>query len=216
MTSRQSVEAGACSMPVASTKRAIARVGHAVSKFGADIRGIAAVEFGFIAPIMLLFLLGTIELTRAIAIDQRFDHLTSAIADLVAREDRLTADDVKAIYDIAGEMMSPYDANDLKISIIPVMSSASNAENTRVYPATTNRPSFNGGAQPARCQAYSLTKGVLSKNESVIVVEATYKFKPMFAGYLMNTSDWTSKAFAKPRKGLCVVFDDNCLSSCFS
>jgi Flp pilus assembly protein TadG len=184
--------------------------------FRDDASGIAAVEFGLIVPIMLLFFLGTIEMTRAVAIDQRLTQATNMIADLVAREEKLTAADVTAIYDIASEVMRPYDASLLKISLIPVMSSPSNSGDTRVYPATTNRPSFNGAAQPAKCQAYSLTNGILGTNESVVVIEASYKYKPMFVGYLMNASDWSHKSFAKPRKGLCVAFDGTCTSSCFS
>jgi Flp pilus assembly pilin Flp len=192
------------------------RLRQRLRTFRDDVSGIAAVEFGLIVPIMLLFFLGTIEMTRAVAIDQRLTQATNMIADLVAREEALTADDVNAIYGIAGEVMRPYDASLLKISLIPVMSSPSDAGDARVYPATTNRPSLNGAAQPAKCQAYSLTNGILGTNESVVVIEASYKYKPMFVGYLMDASDWSHKSFAKPRNGLCVAFDGTCTSSCFS
>lgn len=217
MTCRRSVDVGVKTMPGPLPNGLVARFGQYIRRLHEDVSGVAAVEFGFIAPIMLLFLLGTIEVTRAVAIDQRFTQATNMVADLVAREDKLSAADVNAIYGIAGEVMRPYDVAALKISIIPVMSNPNNAGDTRVYPTAASRPSFNGGAQPAQCQAYSLSKGVLDKNESVVVIEASYKFQPMFVGYLMSTTDWTYKSFAKPRKGNCVNFDSaNCISSCFS
>jgi Flp pilus assembly protein TadG len=195
----------------------LAKAAQVTKRFGTDVRGIAAVEFAFIAPILLVMLVGAVEITRAVSIDRRLSVVTNMIADLVARETKLTGDDVEAIYDIAEQVMAPFDASDLKLSIIPVMSAADNASNTLVYPSTANRPSYNGGDLPAKCQAYALTAGILQKNESVIVVESSYAFKPLFLGYVMNAADWTEKAFAKPRKALCVAFDgDTCTSSCFS
>lgn len=211
-TNRQDAEAGSGALP----KRAIARLGAGIRAFHKDVRGIAAVEFGMIAPVMLMFLIGTIEVTRAVAIDHRFSQVTSMVADLVTRADELTAADVNAIYAVAGEVMRPYDVSDLKLSIIPVISSNKDAQNTRVYAGATNRPSFNGGSVPAKCQSYPLTKDMLGTNEAVIVIEASYAFKPIFTGTLLGANDWTSKAFAKPRKGLFVNFDGNDRSSCFS
>lgn len=193
-----------------------ARVVRASKRFGADARGIAAVEFAFIAPILLVMLVGAVEITRAVSIDRRLSVVTNMIADLVARETKLTGADVEAIYDIAEQVMAPFDASELKLSIIPVMSAANNASNTLVYPSTANRPSYNGGALPAKCQAYALATGILQKNESVIVVESSYAFKPLFLGYVMSTNEWTEKAIAKPRKAMCVAFDGaTCTSSCF-
>jgi Flp pilus assembly protein TadG len=194
----------------------LAKAAQATKRFRADTRGIAAVEFAFIVPILLVMLIGAVEITRAVAINKRLGVVTSMIADLVARETKLTGADVEAIYDIAAQVMAPFDANDLKLSIIPVMSAAANAGNTLVYPSTANRPSYNGGALPAKCQAYALATGILGKNESVIVVESSYAFSPLFLGYVMGAHEWTEKAFAKPRKALCVAFDgDTCTSSCF-
>jgi Flp pilus assembly protein TadG len=199
-----------------SARGAIARLGRRLAALRDDVRGVAAVEFGLVAPVMLLFLLGTIEVTRAVAINQRFGQAVNTIADLVAREGALTADDVNAIYGIAEEIMRPYEIDDLSISIIPVMSSPTDGNNTRVYASTTNRPSFNGGSQPARCQSYSLTSGMLGTTEALIVVEGIYHYRPMFTGYLLGSQDWTHKAMTKPRIGLCVKFDADCTNPCFS
>jgi Flp pilus assembly protein TadG len=213
---RQGAVAAWGTKPVSSLKGTIAKIGAGFRAFHEDVRGIAAVEFGLIAPVMLAFLIGTIEVTRAVAIDHRFSQVTSMVADLVTRSTELTADDVNAIYAVTGEVMRPYDVSDLTISIIPIVSGRDNPEDTRVYAGTANRPSFNGGALPAKCQSYTLTEGMLGPTEAVIVVEATYTFKPLFVGSLLGQKDWTSKAFAKPRIGLFVKFDGNDLSSCFS
>ncbi|WP_295558982.1 TadE/TadG family type IV pilus assembly protein [uncultured Hyphomicrobium sp.] len=193
------------------------RLAAAIRSFVRDIGGVAAVEFGFIAPVLLVMLLGAIEVTRAMSINTRISLATSMVADLVAREQQLTGDDVRAIYEIANEIMAPYDGSKLDLSLIPIMSASNNASRTLVYPSVTNRPPHNHGTVPAKCQAYSLASGMLKTNESVIVVEARYMFEPLFGSYILNAGPWTKKAYAKPRKSLCVAFDGaTCTSSCFS
>lgn len=190
-----------------AARRSFARAALRLRGFGRDAGGIAAVEFGFVAPILLVMLLGAIELTRAISIDRRFSQVTTTIADLVTREQTLTADDVAAIYTVAAQIMRPYDVSELKLSIIPVK--AIDATTTVVYPATTNRPSYNGGSVPPRCASYPLTQGMLtSTTESVIVVEGVYTFTPLFAGTIMNSIEWKQKAYARPRRSTFVNFGD--------
>jgi Flp pilus assembly pilin Flp len=195
----------------------LARAVGGLSAFRQDVRGFAAVEFAFVAPIILFLLIGAVEITRAASIDRRFSVVTNMVADLVARETQLTSGDVDAIYDIVEQVMAPYDAAPLKLSIIPVMSSTDDANRSLVYPSTANRPSYHGGALPEKCQSYPLARGLLSTNESVIVVESSYEFTPLFVGYVLGSRSWTETAIAKPRKSLCVAFDGTtCQTSCFS
>ena len=72
------------------------------TKLGRDIRGVAAVEFGLIAPVLLLILVVVAEVTRGVAIDRRLGQVTSMIADLVSREENMSSADLNSIYTIAG------------------------------------------------------------------------------------------------------------------
>lgn len=189
----------------------LARVLRAVGAFCRDARGMAAVEFAFIVPILLLMLIGTVEVTRAVSIDRRLTVITNMVADLVAREEELNSDDVTAIYDVAELMMSPYEAEPLKISLIPVRSSITDGNIVRVYPVAAHRPSYNGGTLPARCQAYTLAPNFLREGTSLIVVEATYNFTPMFGSFIFGAMEWKETAYASPRKG-CVEFYDKSTS----
>lgn len=185
------------------------------TKFAADVRGVAAVEFAYIAPIVMLMLVGTLEASRALAIDRRYNLATSMVADLVGRETKLTANDVNAIYNIVAQVMSPFDASTLKISLIPVKASSTDASNTKVYAATTNRPSYHGGVQPAKCASFPLTTGLVAKGGSVVVVQTSYNYTPVLVGYLWGSSTWTEEAIVTPRNS-CVDFDaNNCISTCF-
>ncbi len=184
-------------------------------KFAGDVRGLAAVEFAFVAPILLFMLIGMVEVSRAVAMDRRMSRVTTMVADLVGREQKMTSADLTAIYKIVNQVMSPYDASTLMVSVIPVKASPSDATQTKVYASTTNRPSYNGGNLPAKCASYSLSSSLLAKGASLIVVETSYKFTPLFLNYVLGAANWTDKAYATPRNS-CVDFDsDKCVSACF-
>lgn len=180
-----------------------------------DIGGVAAVEFGYLAPVMMLMLVGTVEVSRAVAMDRRFGLVTSMVADLVAREKSMTAADLNGIYNIVAHVMAPYDASTLKIKVIPVKANPNNATNTLVYAGTTNRPSYHGATLLAKCTTYTLTPGLVAAGASVIIVETSYNYTPLLTGNIIPASTWTDKAILSPRNS-CVDFDnDNCVSTCF-
>ncbi len=51
-----------------------------------------------------------------------------------------------------------------------------------VYPQNPTGRGYNGGSVPARCQSYALPNGMLTEDESLIIVEGSYTFCPLFAG----------------------------------
>ena len=174
-----------------------------------NIEGVAAVEFGFIAPIMLLMLVGTAEVSRAVTADRRFGLATSMIADLVTREEEMTAANLLKIYEVVGHVMGNFDNGTLKVSVYPVMACDPTFTDTRVYAGTTNRPSLNGGVGALAAGApYGLTAGLLtSSGSTVIVVKAEYTFNPIILGYVFGNSTWTDSAILSPRQGN-IRFDD--------
>jgi Flp pilus assembly protein TadG len=180
-----------------------------------DSHGVAAVEFGLLAPLLLLMFVGCVEVGRAVSIDRRVGLVTSLVADMVAREETMSATNLNAIYDIAAHIMSPYDASVLKLTVVPVKASPSNKTITKVYAATTNRPTLHGSTAPAKCSNYTVTADLLSAGESIIVVESSYTFVPLFVNTIVPAATWTDKAVLSPRHS-CVDFDgDSCVSTCF-
>lgn len=191
--------------------------------------GVAAVEFGFIAPIMLLMLIGTIEVSRAITIDRRFGLVTSMVADLVTREENVVQDGVNiltgsdgnpndGIYGIVRHVLGSYDNGSLQIAVIPVVADPDDAAVTKVYAGTTNRPTFpaSGVSSPALCADYALAANLVSAGNSVVVVETSYTYQPILLGYVTGNMSWTDRAVLSPRQG-CVRFGtESCENSaCF-
>ena len=78
--------------------------------------------------------------------------------------------------------------------------------------------SHNGMEKPADCSPYSLPNDIVAKGNSVIVVDATYLFKPLFGDFVPGFSGamtWTNKSYHSPRnKCVDYVKGDNCTKSC--
>lgn len=201
-----------------SCTRPAVRARLALRRFACNREGVAAVEFGYLMPVMMLMLIGSLEISRAVSMDRRFGLVTALVADMVAQERTMTAAQLNRIYGIADHLMAPYDTNagNLRISITPVRAAPANAANVTVYASEVNRPPLRGGYNnKARNAAYAMTPGLLEAGATAIVVESAFTFKPLFAGLVGFVHDgfgeiqWTDKAVLAPRQGNCVQFDDN-------
>lgn len=176
-------------------------------------------EFAYLAPVLLLMLLATIEIGRAINIDRHFTMATQMAGDLVAREQWMGTDSSDAKLNLERMMqaiehiMYPYDTSTLKLGIFSVRASTSNAEETKVDWSY----SFNGKDVPTKCQSYTLPEGLIGKGGSTIVVEGSYGYKPLFAGFVPGFSGnmtWTERSFHSPRMNSCVDYVEPSGSSC--
>lgn len=189
-------------------------------RFWRDAKGSAAIEFGFLAPLLMLMLLGTVELGRAINTNRHFVSATASAGDLVAREEYLGSSAGAASSNLASMMLSikhlmqPYDANSLKLAVFSVKASNSTPDKGKVQ----WNYSYNSMPVPAKCSDYTLPEGLVPLGGSIIVVDATYNFKSLFGSYIPGiapTMNWKEKSYHSPRNS-CVdyVKGDNCISPC--
>lgn len=205
---------------LASFRATVGRLAAFGVRFARHSEGAAAVEFAFLAPLLLLMLLATIEIGRAVNTDRHFSAAVGTAGDLVAREEFLGKSKSAATMNLDSMMesvqhlMAPYDASSLKLAVVSVRASPTNAADTRVSWSY----SYNGMPKPAECSSYSLPANIVGKGGSVIVVDATYVFKPLFGDFVPGFSGamtWTDKSYHSPRNS-CVdyVEGDNCTKSC--
>jgi Flp pilus assembly pilin Flp len=186
--------------------------------FTRDTSGIAAVEFGLIAPVLLIMLVGVVEITRAVSIDRRFGQVTALVADLISREEVLKREDLDGvnasgkrtgIYGIVEHVMGVWGVSTLQLHVYPVRAASDDRNDVYVYADTTNRPSFGSGAGSPKnvCDRYSgLTTDLLDTRGTAIIVEGEYGFTPLIAQGILTPSTWQDRAVLAPRSG-CVSFE---------
>ncbi len=173
--------------------------------FAGDKRGMAAVEFTLIVPVLLILFIGVVEVTRAVSIDRRFGKVTSMVADLLTREtDPVNAATVEGIYGVVNHVMGVWGTETLKLHITPVRAAAADRNDIYVYAGKPNRPSFGSGSASPRdvCERFTgLTTNMLDAGGTAIIVEGEYGFEPLIAEGIVPATIWEDRAVFAPRSG---------------
>lgn len=168
-------------------------------------KGVAAIEFAMIVPIMFLLFVGSVEFSQAITVDRRVTQVASSTADLVARERSITTSDLEGIMQIVDELMAPYDPTKLKLTLINVYSSISNAAETKVCWSFNYQGGVNTYSQD---QSYTVPAGILDAGSSVVVAEVLYNYDPLIFRYFITTTmPLREKFYLKPRLSKSVQLD---------
>lgn len=180
-------------------------------RFHRDSAGVAAVEFGLLVPLLLIMFVGTLEIGQAVGLDRRVSMATASTADLIAREKTASNASLDGVMEIVKHLLSPYDPNNLSISVVSVKADPGNAANTRVEWSY----SFQGASVPSKCAPYAMPAGLLGAGASAIIVEGKYDYEPLLVSYFLNSNlTLQDKATVSPRNS-CVDYNNtNCVLTC--
>lgn len=193
------------------------RVGRLADRLGRDNRGVAAVEFAMIVPIMFFLLVGAVEFSQALTVDRRVTQSASSTADLVARapSQGLTTTQVDNEMKIVEQLIEPYDLTALTVKIVSVKASADPGNPGAVNYVVDWSRDNRGGTPYARNSTYtSIPNGLLVAGESVIVAEAAYNYTPLIFNYFIESAfSLEEKFYLKPRNASCVHLQPiNCVT----
>ncbi|MGR4862714.1 TadE/TadG family type IV pilus assembly protein [Caulobacter sp. LARHSG274] len=144
-----------------------------LSQFWRDRRGVSAVEFALLAPVLVLFYCGMAELTQAMMAQRRLNHLASSVGDVVARTPELTDARLDDVFHVGDTLMSPFSTTKLGICLASIVSDATGKDTvdwSQKYPA--------GAAVdcPAKGAVVSIDAGVLPASQSVVMSKASYGY----------------------------------------
>jgi hypothetical protein len=175
--------------------------------------GVAAIEFAFIAPILMTMFFGVFEMGRAYSAHRRFLNATYMIGDLVAREKSLTDTGLENIYKLAPTVMGSYasDTKTLAIDIYPIRmpDPIAKPNDVRIYatPVRYEPKTYTACGVPKPTIPDDVKVLLKNTTEGLIMVIATYEYKPLFAYPLVGTMNWTNVSTFAPRQ-TCVAFGD--------
>jgi Flp pilus assembly protein TadG len=147
-----------------------------------DRRGVAAVEFALLLPVMALLYFGAVELTQGLMTQQRVAHTASAIGDLAAQSSSVTSSGVSDFFTAGQAIMYPYATTTLGLRISSLTADASGNVTVAWSQASGTLAALTKGSSVA-----SLPSGVISAGGSVIMAESKDTYSSAF-GELMPTS----------------------------
>lgn len=91
-------------------------------RFVADRRGVGAVEFAIIVPVLLMLYITAFELTIGFSIAKRATHAAGSIADLVTQKATIDKAYLKTMKNVSTAIFAPHEASEasLKVSGIKI------------------------------------------------------------------------------------------------
>ncbi|KAA1185990.1 pilus assembly protein [Rhizobium tropici] len=77
-------------------------------RFVRDERGVGAIEFAILFPVLLMLYLGAFELTVGLNVSKRASRAAGSIADIVSQQSSVTKSVLATMPSVAGAIFAPY------------------------------------------------------------------------------------------------------------
>jgi Flp pilus assembly protein TadG len=178
-----------------------------------DCRGIAATEFAFIVPVMLVMFFGTVEFSSGVAVDRKVTLVARTLSDLTSQSAADVNDTyLQNVFTASISILSPYSATPTKATLSEIYVDSNKIAKIQWSKAAT----IGSGASQASLAPSSHVAGdivtlptALSVKQTYLILsEVSYLYTPT-VGYVMGKAGVTLSdvAYTRPRQTTCVTYN---------
>ena len=171
-------------------------------RFAGDRRGVSAIEFALIAPLLITFYLGMAETTQAMMAKRKASHVASAIGDLIAQDQSVTNAEMTDTWTIGNALLAPFPTSGLlKMRVTSVTANSAGV-------AKVDWSDNSGWTDVADGSTWTgIPTGLIAAGESLIIAQTTYAYDSPIKKYVPNTLNFTETYYLRPRKIKTVLRD---------
>jgi Flp pilus assembly protein TadG len=167
---------------------------HPVSKclrcFSRDRRGVSAVEFALVAPVMIGLYFGVVETSEGISAGRKVSLVAATLANLSAQVATISSSDMTNILDASSAVISPYDKSKLKVTITCI--NIDSSKKATVKWSETRNGTKNSGTM-------TLPAALAVASTQIVLAEAAYAYTPTVGYTITGTINLTDKMYMSPR-----------------
>jgi Flp pilus assembly protein TadG len=170
-----------------------------IARFRRDRRGVSAVEFAFVFPVMVVLFLGGTAMTQGVVLKRKTTLVTRSVGDLVSQYTQIVNTDMAAIMSAATAVIQPYDSGPLNVIVSSVKIDAAGNATIAWSDASANTTAHTVNTPVTLPTGIG---GVANANTTVIWAEGNYTYSlPVGTGVLGMTSMPLSEQFyLRPRR----------------
>lgn len=164
---------------------------NTTATFLAHKKGVAAVEFALIVPLLLALYLGSVEISTGVSVNKRLARAANTVADLVTQQDVTTKAELDAILDVGAAIMFPYTADQPIITIVGIdVDDDHTLGGKTVWSRRYNKGTYDNGNFSASAPVDIDVPDRLEIDETFLVkVTAEIEYRPIVTWVIGQKSD---------------------------
>ena len=186
-------------------------------RFVASTRGVAAIEFAMILPVLLIGLLATFDAANAIAVYMKVrsaTYILAAITNQYSISTPIQSTDMTSITGATSAVLAPYSSAPIVV-VVSQLSIAAPAQSTATvdWSATLNGTALGKGnsvtlpaAIATSTNTCNATNGAYTNGCYLIYAQVSYVYTPMFGYFAQGGITLSDSVFVTPRSSTCIPY----------
>jgi Flp pilus assembly protein TadG len=155
-----------------------------------DTRGVSAVEFALIAPLMVSLYLGCVEISDGVSAQRKVTLIASTVANLTAQSTTLVTTDVSNILDASTAIIYPYSSSTLRMTVSCIAIDA-NKNATVKWSVTRNGSALSGSV--------TIPSALQVANSQLVYAQVSYGYRPAVGYTITGTLTLSETMYMMPR-----------------
>jgi Flp pilus assembly protein TadG len=174
------------------------RTPRILRRFGASTRGVAAIEFAAILPVLCIIFLATFDGGRALATYLKVRAATYSLAEMTNEYATIASTDMTGILCATATVMAPFTSSpSVTISQVQINSSSV---------AKIEWSANQGGTARTVGTTISPPSAMVTANSYLILAEVSNTFTPLFGYFASGGITFKDNLYVTPRSVSCVVY----------
>lgn len=162
-------------------------------RLGRDRRGVSAVEFAMLAPVMIAMYFGLAEFCQGFMAQKRAGHSAAIVADLITQRNSITGAELDDVFNVGTQIMKPFSAATLQLRASSV--TRGNDDVNRV-----NWSRGRGLTARAVGSTVVLPSGLVERGQTVIFTETTYDYDSPVDYLMPAITRFSHNFYMRPRQ----------------
>jgi len=183
--------------PIRKAATLARRTAEAVSALRRDRRGVSAVEFALILPLMVTLFLATVETTQGLQADRKVSLAARTLSDLSSQATVISNTDMSNIMDATADIIAPFAMTQAQVVVTGIQTDILGVSRV-VWSDARNTTRYTCGQTmtvPTELKPLIGTTGFL------VLAEVKYYYTPTVAYLISGTVTLSDRLYTRPRIG---------------
>jgi Flp pilus assembly protein TadG len=181
------------------TAPVLTRLSRRFSSLRRDQRGVSAVEFAMILPLMVTLYLGAVEISQGVAIHRKVTLTARTVADLASQTSNISGSQMTNLLNASAAVISPFEVGKLKVTVSQVVIDSNGNANID-WSETLN------GTKRAKGSSVTLPNALKVADTYLIWSEVSYYYTPTIGYVVTGSLTLSDKIYMRPRLSDKVIY----------